>query len=61
MADSDMNTPPAARPIYEHPWAVRFCHWANAVSVTVLAMSGLQIFSAFPAFGPIKTQYYYTE
>jgi Ni/Fe-hydrogenase b-type cytochrome subunit len=38
-------------PVYEHPWAVRFCHWANAVSVIVLAMSGLQIFTAFPSFG----------
>ena len=37
--------------VYEHPWAVRFCHWANAVSMVVLAMSGLQIFSAFPSFG----------
>ena len=38
-------------PVYEHPWAVRFCHWANAVSMAVMAMSGLQIFSAFPSFG----------
>lgn len=38
-------------PVYEHPWAVRFCHWANAVSMSVMAMSGLQIFSAFPSFG----------
>jgi Ni/Fe-hydrogenase b-type cytochrome subunit len=37
--------------VYEHPWAVRFCHWAASVSVVVLAMSGLQIFSAFPSFG----------
>ena len=37
---------------YEHPWAVRFCHWATAVSITVLTMSGLQIFTAFPSFGP---------
>ena len=37
--------------VYEHPWAVRFCHWANAVSMLVLAMSGLQIFTAFPSFG----------
>ena len=37
--------------VYEHPWAVRFCHWANAVSMLVLAMSGLQIFNAFPSFG----------
>jgi thiosulfate reductase cytochrome b subunit len=52
MAESDAIPSRASTPVYEHPWAVRFCHWANAVSVTVLAMSGLQIFSAFPAFGP---------
>ena len=57
MADSEReragvtNSREAARPIYEHPWAVRFTHWANAVSVTVLAMSGLRIFLAFPSFG----------
>src|SRR5262245_33824229 len=39
------------RPVYEHPWAVRFCHWANAVALVVLVMSGLQIFTAFPSFG----------
>ena len=37
--------------VYEHPWAVRFCHWANAVSMLVLAMSGFQILNAFPSFG----------
>jgi Ni/Fe-hydrogenase b-type cytochrome subunit len=37
---------------YEHPWAVRFCHWLNAVSLFVMAASGLQIFRAFPSFGP---------
>ena len=37
---------------YEHPWAVRFCHWLNAVSLFVMAGSGLQIFRAFPSFGP---------
>jgi Ni/Fe-hydrogenase b-type cytochrome subunit len=35
-----------------HPWAVRFTHWISAVAVTVLALSGLQIFMAFPSFGP---------
>ena len=44
------SLPPA--PVYEHPWVVRFCHWANAVCLVVLAMSGLQIFTAFPSFGP---------
>ena len=39
------------RTAYEHPWAVRFCHWLNAVSLFVMAGSGLQIFRAFPSFG----------
>jgi Ni/Fe-hydrogenase b-type cytochrome subunit len=38
--------------IYEHPWFVRFIHWTNAVALTVMATSGLQIFTAFPSFGP---------
>ncbi len=37
---------------YEHPWAVRFCHWLNTISLFVMAGSGLQIFRAFPSFGP---------
>jgi Ni/Fe-hydrogenase b-type cytochrome subunit len=52
MPDSDTRRSPARRPVYQHPWAVRFTHWATAVSLTVLTMSGLQIFSAFPSFGP---------
>src|SRR5579872_5015448 len=36
---------------YEHPWAIRFTHWLNAVAVAVLAASGLRIFRAFPSFG----------
>ena len=36
---------------YEHPWAVRFCHWLNTISLFVMAGSGLQIFRAFPSFG----------
>jgi Ni/Fe-hydrogenase b-type cytochrome subunit len=47
MAPSD--TSPRSR--YEHPWAVRFCHWTNAVAITVLTLSGLRIFGAFPSFG----------
>jgi Ni/Fe-hydrogenase b-type cytochrome subunit len=39
------------RPVYEHPWFVRFTHWTNAIAVTVLALSGMQIFYAFPSFG----------
>ena len=41
----------SARPVYEHPWFVRFFHWTNAVSIAVMVLSGLQIFSAFPSFG----------
>lgn len=40
------------RAAYEHPWAVRFCHWLNAISIFVMVTSGLQIFYAFPSFGP---------
>ena len=51
MPASD-NIKPAAAHISDHPWFVRFTHWTSAVSVFVLAFSGLQIFYAFPSFGP---------
>jgi thiosulfate reductase cytochrome b subunit len=56
MPDSNLAAPAAPlplapRPIYEHPWAVRAAHWVNAVTVTVMTLSGLQIFNAFPSFG----------
>ena len=51
MQDSELAAPTAPRPIYEHPWAVRLAHWVNAVTITVLTLSGLQIFNAFPSFG----------
>jgi Ni/Fe-hydrogenase b-type cytochrome subunit len=44
-------TDKSARPVFEHPWTVRFCHWASAIAVTVLTLSGLRIFAAFPSFG----------
>jgi Ni/Fe-hydrogenase b-type cytochrome subunit len=40
------------RPVYEYPWAVRFCHWTTAVAITILTLSGLRILNAFPSFGP---------
>ena len=46
------TTPPPSIVAYEHPWAVRFAHWVGAVAVIVMIMSGLQIFRAFPSFGP---------
>ena len=36
----------------EHSWLVRFTHWLNAISLVVMTMSGLQIYAAFPSFGP---------
>ena len=36
----------------EHPRLVRLTHWANAMILAVMIMSGLQIFMAFPSFGP---------
>jgi thiosulfate reductase cytochrome b subunit len=36
----------------EHPAIVRATHWLNVVSLVVMTMSGLEIFAAFPSFGP---------
>lgn len=44
--------PDDARSVYQHPWPIRLCHWLNAISLFVMAASGLQIFMAFPSFGP---------
>jgi Ni/Fe-hydrogenase b-type cytochrome subunit len=47
------DTPaPPVRAAYEHPWLVRVTHWLTAISLFVLVGSGLQIFHAFPSFGP---------
>jgi Ni/Fe-hydrogenase b-type cytochrome subunit len=43
---------PDIRAAYEHPYIVRVTHWLTAVSLFVLIGSGLQIFMAFPSFGP---------
>jgi thiosulfate reductase cytochrome b subunit len=40
--------PPARRLVFRHPLAVRATHWINVVALTVLLMSGLQIFNADP-------------
>jgi Ni/Fe-hydrogenase b-type cytochrome subunit len=33
-----------------HHWVVRTTHWVNAVALTLMVMSGLRIFNAYPAF-----------
>jgi len=40
---------PRGRLIYRHTALVRATHWINVVLLTILLMSGLQIFNAHPA------------
>src|SRR6476620_10603590 len=53
--DIEATLPPAtvdaraARRIYRHRLPVRVMHWINVVCLTILLMSGLQIFNAHPA------------
>jgi len=41
--------PPSRRLVFRHPLVVRATHWINVVALTILLMSGLQIFNAHPA------------
>ena len=43
--------------VFRHPILIRLCHWINVVALTILLMSGLQIFNAHPAlyWGKIST------
>jgi len=36
---------------YEHPLYVRVAHWLTAITLVIMAASGLRIFLAFPSFG----------
>lgn len=50
---------PAARPLVKrHHWIARAAHWANAVLLAGMISSGLQIYHAFPHFGPRGGPYY---
>jgi len=44
MADTET----VRRLVYRHNRVTRVTHWINAIALTVLFMSGLQIFNAFP-------------
>jgi thiosulfate reductase cytochrome b subunit len=35
--------------VFRHPLPIRLTHWLNVVAMTILLMSGLQIFNAHPA------------
>jgi thiosulfate reductase cytochrome b subunit len=49
-ADGDLAAPSARSSLmYRHSVIVRLTHWIGVVSVTILLMSGLQIFNAHPA------------
>ena len=49
MADSKIPLPRGAERIYRHRLPVRLMHWINVISLTILLMSGLNIFNAHPA------------
>jgi thiosulfate reductase cytochrome b subunit len=42
---------------YRHTLPVRVMHWINVVALTILFMSGLQIFNAYPALNFGKSSY----
>jgi hypothetical protein len=43
----------------QQPLLIRICHWFNAVFITVMAGSGLQILTAYPALGSRGEQYWW--
>ena len=49
MATTDAGKETGRTLIYRHSLAVRLPHWVNVLCLTVLLMSGLQIFNAHPA------------
>ena len=38
--------------LYEHSYLVRLTHWVGAISISIMILSGIEIFRAFPNFGP---------
>ncbi len=42
--------PAAPMVVKRHHWIVRVTHWVNALAITLMVGSGLQIFNAYPAF-----------
>jgi thiosulfate reductase cytochrome b subunit len=57
-SDEAAANPAARRYRYlRHTWPVRLMHWINVVALTILLMSGLQIFNAHPALNWGKSSY----
>ncbi len=46
-----------AKPRWPQPLVIRITHWINVPVLVILAMSGLQIFLAYPFFGPRGAEY----
>ncbi|MCP1373720.1 cytochrome b/b6 domain-containing protein [Dyella lutea] len=52
-----VDTPPPStatatrhgRLVYRHRWPIRLMHWINVIALSILFMSGLQIFNAHPS------------
>jgi thiosulfate reductase cytochrome b subunit len=49
MPSPATTTAPESRVVFRHPLIIRLTHWINVLCMTVLLMSGLQIFNAHPA------------
>ncbi len=43
----------------QQPLLIRICHLCNVVFITLMAGSGLQILTAYPALGPRGAQYWW--
>ena len=56
--NSDIDAPHTRRYQYlRHTWPVRLMHWINLLALTILLLSGLQIFNAHPALYWGKSSY----
>jgi len=49
--------PAMPKPRRPQPLLIRLTHWLNIPVLLLMAMSGLQIFVAYPHFGPMAAQY----
>src|SRR4051794_14722196 len=59
LAEPKPPEEPARGPLVKrHHGLVRFAHWANTLLLVGLIASGLQIYMAFPHFGPRGGPYY---
>ena len=60
-AEAAVNAPPRPRTVatlyYRHTLPVRIMHWINVLALTVLLMSGLNIFNAHPSLNWGKSSY----